>query len=99
MSCKDTDCLNCKRPVCLLDLEDAKEQDRKNNPKIDRKEYQHMQYLKRKEKAKNDNVCRFCGKKCQGQMIRIDSKNYCGMDCVFCYLYEKNENRMKIIVV
>lgn len=103
LACTDNNCLNCKRPVCLLDIEDARMEIAKPKKEIaktkDRKEYQHMQYLKRLENKKYENVCKFCGKKCQGQMIRIDAKNYCNINCVLCYLYEKNENKMKIIVV
>lgn len=98
MGCNDTDCLNCKRPVCLLDLEEEEPLIGNKNTK-DRKEYMRMKYLERKQKSLHDNECKWCGKKCQGEMIRIHSKNYCGINCVLCHLYEANEKQMKIVVV
>lgn len=103
---KMNDCLNCKRSKCILDIDDEKEELKKtqNKPqekvgKIDRSEYMRKKYLERKEKSLKDKICKYCGKECRGEMIRIDGKNYCGINCVLCYLYDKNESKMQIVVV
>lgn len=91
MGCNQ-DCLNCQNPVCILDVKDEK-------PKPNRKAYMHEYYLRRKRGKKYDNHCKWCGKECTGEMIRIDEKNYCGIDCVLCHLYQKNEKKMKMVDV
>ncbi len=96
MGCNSNDCLNCKHPVCLLDLEEEKPLKPKKEPKKDRNEYMRKYYQERK---KHNVHCAWCDKKCTGEMIRIDAKKFCGINCVLCHLYEKNEKRMKIIVV
>lgn len=94
---KGKGCLNCEREKCILDERQEKEK-RQKDPEA-RKKYQHAYYLKRKEEEKKKNLCKFCGKEVSGEMIRIDGKNYCGINCVFCYLYDKNEHRMRIVNV
>lgn len=92
MICESENCLNCKYEKCLLDVED----EAAKLPAKSRKEYMRRYYV---EHQNYDNHCAWCGKECKGEMIRIDWKNYCGINCVMCHLYEKNEKRMKIINV
>lgn len=100
MGCKHDlkTCLNCEREKCILD-EVPEEKEEPVEEKPNRKTYQHDYYLKRKEKDEKDNVCKFCGKVVSGEMIRINKKNFCGIDCVLCYLYDKNEKKMQIVRV
>lgn len=90
-------CLNCERVICILDEEP--EEDIGPAEKRDRKDYHHSYYLKCKEKSRKSKICNWCGSEAQGETIRIDGKNYCGIDCVLCHLYEKNEKRMEIVSV
>ena len=92
MGCDVNDCFHCPYPDCILDKP-------KQKPKRNRSEYQHAYYMRRKEGKRIDNVCKYCGKECTGEMYRIDRKNYCSMDCVFCYLYDKADSRIQIISV
>lgn len=93
MICDSNDCLNCKYEKCLLEV--AEEAAKIKNAK-DRREYMRRYYIAHQD---YDNHCAWCGKECKGEMIRIDKMNYCGINCVFCHLYEKNEKKMKIIIV
>ena len=88
----DNKCLECKLERCVLDTIKPKK-------KKDRKEYYHIYYMRRKQGKTMENICKMCGKEVIGEMIRVDGKNYCSIDCVLCHLYDKAEKHMKIINV
>ena len=104
MKCNE-DCLNCVFEKCKYDVEEENKKLREEDEKVketkkvvkDRKQYQHEYYELRKKR--DGKSCKWCGKKCHGEMIRIDKKYYCGVDCVKSYLFEKNDKKMKIVYV
>lgn len=95
--CTGRNCLTCTNTHCVYDKH-AKPlpSTAKTSTKI-RTEYYHKYYLMRKKGKKIDNYCKWCGKEVEGEMIRIDGKNYCSATCVLCHLWEKNEKQMKIV--
>ena len=85
----NSDCLECKKPVCILDKT-------QKTPK-DRSQYQHEYYLRRKERKTKEYKCNFCGKDIHGEAYRLGKYMYCGFNCMMCRLWDENEKRMQII--
>ena len=86
--CGCNNCFECPYPDCIVDA-----------PKKDRSEYQHKYYLNRKRNTIIIHRCAICDKRLSGEVYHMGKKNFCGLDCLLCYLWDKNENKISLVKI